>query len=52
MKAQKAKMKDNEGPKGQNELKKAEKAKNWKMQPDLALLNSFMWDIKKTSHFW
>ena len=33
MKAQKTKMKGNEGPKGQNERMKAKKAKNCKMQP-------------------
>ena len=32
-------MKGNEGPKGKNE-RKAQKAKNWKMEPGLAQLNS------------
>ena len=47
MKAQKANMKGNEGPKGKNERK----AKNWKLEPGPALLNSLYGTLGKRAVF-
>ena len=62
MKAQKAKIKKNEGPEGQNERKgrptwpklkemKAQKAKNWKMEPGPGQLNLFSKNANFTGFF-